>query len=141
MLPRMPISRFGHLLSTQTLQANGTHFLPRATASSNSVNDRRHASSSSPINNVVVDQTKKNNDPSEEEREAQSAAGQSAGSSGSSSDHPAKQADPQKPPERSTGFETRGPQGEAGEGKDTGDVHQEKKSQPGPHQSWEGEKS
>lgn len=55
------------------------------------------------------------------------------------SDHPAKQADPQKAPERSTGFETEGPgNSKAGEGKDTG-AHQEESDQPGPHQKWQGD--
>ncbi len=72
----------------------------------------------------MVDQTKEGNDPSQEKREEHVEAGNRAGSS-EGRDHPAKQPDPQKAPERSTGFETEGPNGNAGEGKDTGNVHKE----------------
>ena len=42
-------------------------------------------------------------------------------------DHPVRQLDPQKARERSFGFETRGPDGEEGEGRDTGNVHKQEK--------------
>ena len=76
------------------------------------------------------------NQPGGQENKADSARKEAA------KDHPAKQADPQKSPERSTGFETDGPgDSKAGAGKDTGGVHQEKGKKPGPHQVWQGDGS
>ena len=82
-------------------------------------------SAQSPIGKTVTDQTKKNNDPSQEKKEEHVKAGNQAGS-GEGRDHPAKQSDPQKAPERSTGFETEGPDGNAGEG-NAGNVHKQEK--------------
>jgi hypothetical protein len=84
------------------------------------------SSQSSATSNTVVDQTKSNNDPSQEKRDEHVKAGNKA-SSAEGSDHPAKHPDPQKPPERSTGIETRGPDGNSGEGEDTGGVHKQEK--------------
>lgn len=118
--------------------------------------------SSSVVEGVTVDQTKHNNSPSggkkgEHEHNTSSARTEvgrnrpaehartdtdTASSAGTEADsnHPAKQPDPQKSPERSTGFETDGPgSSEAGKGKDTGGVHQEKKGEPGPDMAWQGD--
>ncbi|KIW62294.1 hypothetical protein PV04_10478 [Phialophora macrospora] len=81
---------------------------------------------SSATGNIVVDQTKINNDPNKEKKEEHVKAGNKA-SSAEGRDHPAKQPDPQKPPERSTGFETEGPDGNSGEGEDSGHVHKQEK--------------
>ncbi|KIX96332.1 uncharacterized protein Z520_08110 [Fonsecaea multimorphosa CBS 102226] len=75
---------------------------------------------------TVVDQTKHDNNPDQDKRAEHVKAGKSATSS-EGRGHPAKQPDPQKPPERSTGFETEGPDGKSGEGKDTGGVHKQEK--------------
>ncbi|EXJ54717.1 hypothetical protein A1O7_10058 [Cladophialophora yegresii CBS 114405] len=81
---------------------------------------------SSPLSKAVVDQTKKNNDANQEKKDEHVKAGNKA-TSAEGRDHPAKQPDPQKAPERSTGFETEGPDGNSGEGKDTGNVHKQQK--------------
>jgi len=78
------------------------------------------------MKSIVVDQTKKGNDPNQEKTDEHKKAGKIAGS-GETADHPAKQADPQKAPTRSTGFKTEGPNGNAGDGEDTGGVHKEGK--------------
>ena len=107
-----------------TATAGARHRLPGVFSFRNV--STRQSSSSSKIGGTVVDQTKVGNDPDQEKKDEQVQAGKSA-VSGEKADHPAKQADPQKPPERSTGFETKGPDGNAGEGKDTGNVHKEEK--------------
>ncbi|KAK5072851.1 hypothetical protein LTR64_000739 [Lithohypha guttulata] len=74
------------------------------------------SSASSSSRNVVVDQTKENNDPNNDQKKGQKEAAAQTTSS-EQGDHPAKQADPQKSPERSTGFQTEGPgSSKAGEG-------------------------
>ncbi|KAJ9654768.1 hypothetical protein H2198_006207 [Neophaeococcomyces mojaviensis] len=82
------------------------------------------SSSDSAYGSPVVDQTKKGNDPNQDKRDEHKEAGNKA-TDASGRDHPAKQPDPQKSPERSTGFETEGPGTKAGEGEDTGNVHKE----------------
>ena len=104
-------------------QAPVIAFLESSTSQNVSI---RQSSSSSKIGGTVVDQTKENNDPNQEKTDEHVSAGKSA-TSGKAQDHPAKQADPQKAPERSTGFQTQGPDGRAGEGEDTGNVHKEEK--------------
>ncbi|KAK5937606.1 hypothetical protein PMZ80_010226 [Knufia obscura] len=111
------------------------------------------------VSETVVDQTKQNNSPNGDKKGKHEHAASSArtdvgrnspagdgttestdeGGVGSTDEsHPAKQPDPQKTPERSTGFETEGPDGhKAGDGEDTGGVHKEGGG-PGPHQEWEG---
>lgn len=118
------------------------HPLPRTPANL-LLNSQARLLSSSPtlssedvIKGVTMDQTKHDNHPSNgkkpEHEHTASSARTEAGRN-----HPAKQPDPQQSPERSTGFETDGPgSSEAGKGKDTGNVHQEKGEQPGKHQTW-----
>lgn len=87
-----------------------------------------------------MDQTKQDNHP-DNDKKAEHEHTASSARTEKGRNHPAKQPDPQKSPERSTGFETDGPgSSEAGKGKDTGGVHQEQKEQPGKHQSWGAEK-
>jgi len=69
---------------------------------------RRHFSDAK----VITDQTKKNNSP-DEEYEPDHAKRASSTTDDSEGKHPAKQADPQKPPTRSTGIEPSGPDGDA----------------------------
>lgn len=73
----------------------------------------------------VVDQTRKNNDSSQEHTEDHRRQATKAGSSGSGQDHPAKQADPQASPSKSTGIEEDGSgSSKAGAGSDQGGVYQ-----------------
>ncbi|KAH6648386.1 hypothetical protein BKA67DRAFT_661367 [Truncatella angustata] len=74
----------------------------------------------------IVDQTKKNNESSQEHKDSHRQQATKAGSSGSSEGHPAKQADPQPSPSKSTGIETDGPgSSKAGTGSDRGGVYQD----------------
>lgn len=66
---------------------------------------------------VKMDQTKKSNDPSEENKDDHQAQAEMVDSD-KGRDHPAKQADPQKAPSKSTGIQTEGPDSKAGEGED-----------------------
>ncbi|OAP55425.1 hypothetical protein AYL99_10398 [Fonsecaea erecta] len=75
---------------------------------------------------TVVDQTKHDNDPDLDKRDEHVRAAKSV-TTKEGRDHPAKQPDPQKPPERSTGVETQGPDGKSGEARDTRGVHTEGK--------------
>jgi hypothetical protein len=72
-----------------------------------------------------MDQTKAGNDPNHQKKDEHVQAGNRAGSE-ASRDHPAKQPDPQKAPERSTGIQTEGPNGRSGEGT-AENVHKQEK--------------
>ncbi|KAH0848804.1 hypothetical protein AYO21_08245 [Fonsecaea monophora] len=105
-----------------TSAANGCHRISGFLYSR--ADPRRHPSPLCRSVATVVDQTKIDNKPHLDKRDEHTKIGKSA-TSGDGRGHPAKQPDPQKPPERSTGVETQGSEGKSGEGRDTGGVHKE----------------
>jgi len=111
---------FSPVLSSRVLAPAATTATARATACRCQCQPQQRRNFSSAIGETKFDQTKESNDPSKGMKSEHKAEAKQTTSDEGRGDHPAKQADPQQSPSKSTGVETEGPGTKAGEGKDPG---------------------